>query len=338
MVAHTCFANAPVDRFQTLLHARQKMKRPLQSVCALLILSLPVAAQAACNYYPNNPRNGATFPATISVPSSLAVGALIAKATFGGTYPSGVSTCSPPIMQQTTGRYTSADLVTLPGVGGVYRTNVPGIGIRVYATLRWGSPYLLPLHSSSTSLTYTSYEHTIVTMEAQFYKIGNVSNGTVPGANLMVNSWDGRTIHTVLLNNPVSFVTPTATCDLAAGDVSRVIALDPVRISNFTGISIGTKNFDLTANCSNASNVTFRFTGTPDPGNSALFANSTGSARGVALWLHTPGQTVSNNSTRTVAVSGNRAVLRMGAEYHKTTGTLTKGSLASTVTVNITYN
>ncbi|KIH81050.1 fimbrial protein [Pseudomonas batumici] len=154
----------------------------------------------------------------------------------------------------------------------------------------------------------------------------------------MVNNWDGRTIHTVVLNNAVSFVSPTATCNLAPGDVNRTIPLDPVRISNFTGISTGLKYFDLTANCSNASNVTFRFTGTPEPTNSALFANTSGTARGVALWLHTPGQTVSHNSTRTVAVSGNRAVLRMGTEYHKTTGALTKGSLVSTVTVNITYN
>jgi len=312
------------------------MKYSIQSVFALLTLLLPVAAQAACNYYPNNPRNGATFPATISVPSSLPVGALIAKATFSGPYPSGISTCTPPTMQQTTGRYTAADSVSVPGVGWVFRSNVPGIGIRVEATLRWG-PYLLPLYSSSAALTYTSYEHTIVKMEAQFYKIGNVSSGTVPSGNLMVNNWDGRTIHTVLLNNSVNFVAPTATCDLATGDVGRTIKLDDVRLSNFTGISTGLKYFDLTANCSNASNVTFRFTGTPAPGNSALFAN-TDTARGVALWLHTPNQTVSHNSTRTVAVSANRAVLRLGAEYHKTTGPLTKGKLASAVTVNITYN
>ncbi|WP_338522125.1 fimbrial protein [Pseudomonas batumici] len=153
----------------------------------------------------------------------------------------------------------------------------------------------------------------------------------------MVNNWDGRPIHTVVLNNSVSFVAPTATCDLAASDVDRTIRLDPVRISNFTGISTGLKYFDLTATCSNASSVTFRFTGTPASGNSALFAN-TDTAGGVALWLHTPGQTVSHNSTRTVPVSANRAVLRLGAEYHKTTGPLTKGKLASTVTVNITYN
>ena len=317
------------------------MKSAIPSVFALLALLLPMAAQAACNYYPNNPRNGATFPATISVPSSVAVGTLIAKAAFSGAYPSGVSTCTPPIMQQTTGRYTTADSVTLPGVGGVYRTNVPGVGIRVYATLRWGSPHLIPLHSSSTALTYTSYEHTVFTMEAQFYKIGNVSNGTVPSGNLMVNNWDGRTIHTALLNNSVSFVSPTATCDLAAGDVNRTIPLDPVRISNFTGTWLGKKTFDISADCSNASNVTFRFTGTPASGNSALFA-STGDARGVGLWLYSRiggvESTLSHNGTRTVAVSGNRAVLPLGAAYHKTTGALTKGSLASAVTVNITYN
>jgi len=314
------------------------MKFPIQSVCAVLILLLPVAAQAACNYYPNNPRNGATFPATISVPSTLPVGTQITRVSLGGAYPSGISTCTPPIMQQTVGRYTTADRVTLPGVTGVYRTNVPGIGIRVQATTRGGAAYPLNLHSSSIALSHSSFDHTITAMEAQFYKTGNVSNGTVSSGNLVVNSWDGRTIHTVLLNNSVNFVGPTATCNLATGDVNRTIRLDPVRIANFTGVSAGLKYFDLTATCSNASNVTFRFTGTPAPGNAALFANSTGTAGGVGLWLHTPNQTVSHNSTRTVAVSANRAVLRLGMEYHKTTGALTKGTLVSTVTVNISYN
>ncbi|SEH85753.1 Pilin (type 1 fimbria component protein) [Pseudomonas asplenii] len=327
----------PVDKPQAFIYARPKMKYSMPFVYALLISLLPVAAQAACNYYPNNPRNLATFPATINVPSTLPVGAMIARATFSGPYPSGISSCTSPTMQQTTGRYTSADAITLPGGIGVYRTNVPGVGLRVYATLKFGVPHTLPLHSSSAALPHTSYDHTVVTLEAQFYKTANVSNGTVPSGNLMVNNWDGRPIHTVVLSNPVSFVAPVATCDLATSDLNRTITLDPVRITNFTGVSAGLKYFDLTATCSNASNVTFRFTGTPATGNPALFAN-TGTAGGVGLWLHTPNQTVSHNSTRNVAVSGNRAVLRLGAEYHKTSGALTKGTLVSTVTVNISYN
>ena len=104
----------------------------------------------------------------------------------------------------------------------------------------------------------------------------------------------------------------------------------------------GIRGFDLTANCSNATNVTFRFSGPPATGNNLLFANS-GTANGVALWmgsnLNGVRQTISPNANnvRTVPVSGNRAVLPMFAAYHKN-GTVGAGTLVTTATVNITYN
>ena len=102
----------------------------------------------------------------------------------------------------------------------------------------------------------------------------------------------------------------------------------------------GVQNFDLTANCSNAANVTFRITGTPAVGNPLLFAN-TGTARGVSLWMYSringAPQTISNNDTRAVAVSSNRAVLPLSVAYHKN-GTVSSGTLISSTTVNITYN
>lgn len=125
------------------------------------------------------------------------------------------------------------------------------------------------------------------------------------------------------------------------GDANRTITLPTIQARALNNAdSAGALNFDLSANCSNATSVTFRFTGTPASGNNQLFAN-TGSAQGVALWLYsrTSGttQTIAHNGSRTVAVSGNRAVLPLGAAYHRN-GTVRQGTLASTTTVNITYN
>ena len=90
-------------------------------------------------------------------------------------------------------------------------------------------------------------------------------------------------------------------------------------------------------------NVKFRFSGAPAPGNDRIFAN-TGTAAGVALWLYSRlGGGVQNilangtEDTRTLAVSGNRAVLPLGSAYHKN-GTVTQGTFISTVTVHITYD
>ncbi|WP_245220856.1 fimbrial protein [Pseudomonas batumici] len=233
----------------------------------------------------------------------------------------------------------------------VYPTGMPGIGIvfRTHGDTGVGSHNIVTgILSNTTQRTYSqtnpaasnrTYAYEI---NYRLIKTGAISSGGIVPRVIARTWWEPTPSHfnpreyNILLGRG-TIIAPVPTCNLATSDLDRTIRLDPVRISNFTGISTGLKYFDLTANCSNASSVTFRFTGTPAPGNAALFAN-TDTARGVALWLHTPGQTVSHNSTRTVAVSANRAVLRLGAEYHKTTGPLTQGKLASAVTVNITYN
>src|SRR5450830_208818 len=80
------------------------------------------------------------------------------------------------------------------------------------------------------------------------------------------------------------------------------------------------------------------------PRHDALFAN-TGSAGGVGLWLYSRingvAQTITANGTdssRTVETSSNKAVLPLTAAYHKTGAAVTQGTLASAVTVSITYN
>lgn len=222
----------------------------------------------------------------------------------------------------------------------VYPTGVSGVGIVISAepARRRGVQQGVEkaLIASFSTEAYHAY-----TLTYKLIKTGAISSGGSVNRHV-ADTWmisRGSEQFSIYITGTINPRIPT--CHLAAGDVSRTIQLDPVRLSNFTGTWIGKKTFDISADCSNASNVTFRFTGTPASGNSALFA-STGDARSVGLWLYSRiggvESTLSHNGTRTVAVSGTRAVLPLGAAYHKTTGTLTKGTLASTVTVNITYN
>lgn len=136
------------------------------------------------------------------------------------------------------------------------------------------------------------------------------------------------------------------TCNLDAGDVSRTITLDTVKVSDFeSASSAGQKTFNLTANCdSDVSNVVFTFTGTPAlPGNYRFL--NTGNATGIGLWLYswtngTPNTITATtfSNTRTVATIAGKAVLPLGASYYKVAAPIEKGSLTSTVTVNIAYN
>ncbi|WP_460061986.1 fimbrial protein [Pseudomonas sp. H2_H09] len=137
------------------------------------------------------------------------------------------------------------------------------------------------------------------------------------------------------------------TCDLSAGDVNRTITLPAIKISDFDASpSAGSLDFEVSADCeSDIRTVVFQFAGTPAHENPILFSN-TGTSSGTALWLihrASPLYAIPANGTeaqrsRTVTTSGNKAVLPLSAAYYKTGAAVTQGTLASAVTVSITYN
>ncbi|MGF6098997.1 fimbrial protein [Pseudomonas sp. 18175] len=320
------------------------MKLSVKCLLTLMFLGLPVAAHATCGRYQNDTFT-LNLPATIAVPDSLPIGSVITRQAFNGTAPNWNTFCI-LATRWVNGRYPNNHNQ------GVHPTEVPGIGIAVRMTSHNGSSSLHTLHNIAP-LTFSGPSSSFTSAEATFYKIGPVTTGTVPSGYFFEQKWTkSSSTFRLQLGSPVRFIRPAATCDLATGDVNRTITLPTIQARALhDAVSAGALNFELTATCTNASNVTFRFTGTPAIGNNALFAN-TGSAGGVALWLYsraggvalwlysrtsgTP-QTISHNGTRMVAVSGNRAVLPLGAAYYRN-GVVGQGTLASTATVNITYN
>lgn len=311
------------------------MKHSIKFV--LTVLSLPLTAQAYCDRYPDSTLT-LNLPATITVPDSLPDGSLITSQAFSDPSPAFVANCPVAVRRWYVGRYPDQ---RYPG-SLIYRTEVPGIGVRISLTWADGAnEAFFAIHTQPPQQVYGKIP-SYTSATAHFYKMGPVTDGTIPAGNL----WEHRWIHTpevyrLDLGNAVRFVRPAATCDLAAGDVNRTITLPTIQASALKDVVYaGVHDFELTAQCSDATNVTFRFSGTPAPGNPLLFDN-TGTAGGVDLWLYSRlnsvPQTISANEERTVAVSGDRAVLPLSAAYHKN-GMVSQGSLASTATVNITYN
>ncbi|AVE06706.1 fimbrial protein [Pseudomonas palleroniana] len=318
------------------------MKHGFKSLCVLLGLGLPVAAQAACDRYPNT-QHSVTFPSTITVPESLGIGQLITSQTFAGPYPTFYMNCHSPTPTFLTGRFTSA--ISAPG-GLIYHTNVPGIGMRVMVTLTSGAPYSAKLMTESLVSAPGRILWGATRLVAQFYKLGPVTTGTLPSGEIQHNNWDGgRGHYRMILNTSIRFVNPASTCDLAVGDVNRTIILPTVRVSDFNHAnSTGVQPFELTAHCEpGIRNVSFLFSGTPSTGNGALFAN-TGTSRGTALSLshrnvaYIPANGSAAQRTRQIPTSGARAVLPMNAEYHKTGAAITPGTLVSTAIVSIAYD
>ncbi|VVN00156.1 hypothetical protein PS664_03260 [Pseudomonas fluorescens] len=313
------------------------MKHFIQFISTLLALVLPIAAHANCDRYMNSTLT-LNLPDTITVPANLPVGGEIISRAFSGTAPAFFATCWATHVR-ITGRF-----LNMPPIPPFYRTEAPGVGARLRITDARGITNFFGMHTQSGApLSGTASSFTAA--ELTFYKIAPVADGVVPAGEIWSAKRDRRPDgFTLRLGNTVRFVTPAATCDLATGDVNRTVSLDPIKVSAFQNTPFaGNRPFELTAICSNAANVTFRFSGTPAPGNDLLYAN-TGTAADVALWLYSRingvDQTLPANgsdNTRTLVVSGDRAVLPLGAAYHQT-GTVSPGTLVSTATVNITYN
>lgn len=319
------------------------MKPLIKLTSTLLLLGLPITAYAACDHYMNS-EHGLTLPATIIVADSLPVGGEIIRQPFNGSVPGRFMNCHTPNVVSIYGRYSG---LTHPPTQS-HRTEVPGVGIKIRITDARAITNVYALQSG-TNVQPAGRHPNFTKAEVIFIKTGPVTDGTVPAATIFswtISATPGSTSGRFLLrqDNAVRFVRPAATCDLAAGDANRTILLDTVQVSAFnSAVTTGARDFELTANCTDAANVTFSFSGTPAPGNDQLFAN-TGTAGGVALWLYSringsPQNIPANGTenTRTLVVSSNRAVLPLGAAYHKN-GTVSQGTLVSTATVNLTYN
>ncbi|RFD29939.1 fimbrial protein [Pseudomonas sp. GL93] len=318
------------------------MKTSIRFISTLLVLGLPFAAQAECDSYMNS-AHGLSLPGTITVAPDLPVGSVITQQAFSGAVPGRFMNCRSLTLIQIASRSYMQQLPSL-----IYQTEAAGIGMRIKITDARPVTNFYALDNAVTHLP-SGTQPIFTNAEAIFYKTGPVTGGTVPAGSLYRYTMMTR-IGQILgrfelnLNNSITFVSPVATCDLAAGDVNRTVTLDPVQVSAFDASPYaGARNFELTANCSDAANVTFRFSGPPSPENDLLFTN-TGTAGGVALWLYSrvngTNRTIPANGSdneRTLVVSGNRAVLPLGAAYHKS-GTVGQGTLISTATVNITYN
>ncbi|MCM2363662.1 type 1 fimbrial protein [Pseudomonas sp. SR18] len=162
-------------------------------------------------------------------------------------------------------------------------------------------------------------------------------------ASLITHTAQAETTGTLTFIGQVN----AGTCNLAVGDENRSITLPTVKVSDFDATpSTGAFDFEVSADCeSDIRNVTFLFAGKASAGNAELFSN-TGTSKGTALQLvHrvSPAFVIPANGTpaqrsRKVATSSHKAVIPLTAAYHKTGAAITQGTLASAVTVSITYN
>lgn len=135
------------------------------------------------------------------------------------------------------------------------------------------------------------------------------------------------------------------TCEWSVADVDRTVVLDPIGILKLPASGgAGFVSFSLTLeNCTpGLSSATFVFGGTPDAVDPLRYQNA-GDAAGVAIELQSAeGRTLGANgddSSRTVAIVGSRAVLDLRAGYWRLPGVAVgPGSVLSMAMVTTRYD
>ncbi|MFL1501597.1 fimbrial protein [Pseudomonas sp. S191] len=295
-----------------------------------------------------------------SVNGPISAGSAITNLSSGSYYNPVFSGCPPNTWAKSWVRSENTSVSKWNGYS-VYPTGVPGIGYALdirEANFCCDTPTKLTADKGSVGqvINYAGFPGQMgFVVRVAFVATAKVNPGAynIPTQYLAITrsrdsksgSIDGSPGATsVIYLSGLKISVKGATCELAAGDTNRVVKLDTVKPDSFVNKTAGRIAFELTANCPSASNVTFKFTGTPSPTDAWRFKN-TGTSSGVGLWLFDrvgADKTItadSSSNTRTVAVSGGKAVLPVGAAYFITSGTsATTGTLATVVTVNITYN
>lgn len=146
-----------------------------------------------------------------------------------------------------------------------------------------------------------------------------------------------------LINGSVTF-TPGGTCDLSANG-QYTVNLPTVASGQFASVGSALSRYAFTitaANCSTGvRTATFRFSGTADSNNPVLFANTGGSAQGVAINFGSSADGAniganSTNNTRVVNVQSQMAQLGVFAEYMRTANVVA-GSLQTAITIDMLY-
>ena len=269
---------------------------------------------------------------TVTVPESAELGSVIASRASSPEFTTRNFYCEGnPVFRAELSAFTEPH----DARNKIYRTDVPGVGIRIIKATG-GVPdrrYVYPYELSRGSALFHNRE----TYYVELIKIGDITRGDLAGRKL-ASSRLRATESFRLYVGSAEIIGRVPTCDLHVRDQ----VLPPVRPADF-GVdrAAGRKRFSISAACRNASSVDFAFSGVASPEDPLRFSN-TGTAKGITLWLYSAddGATITADGTdnvRTVAVVNNAATLALGAAYWRSADAPLPGSLISNVTVNISY-
>lgn len=241
----------------------------------------------------------------------------------------------------------------------IYKTNVPGIGIRLYRTVNGNStfsgyyPYSRQLEVNTNYYLGAGEFIIEIVKTAASTGTGNLAQGlystyyldTVPGTPLLTSSVIGDTI-----------TITSSSCEIQ-GSVDKIVQLPTVNKSGFTGVGStqGTQPFDLNISCNGGKNIqtpdrislSFDYdlaTGTTNVLKNLAPDNVKAAGVGTQLISKYQGASqaiVKQGTVQLGQLTSDQQVtynLPLEARYYQTNATVTAGEVKSMATVTIQYD
>ncbi|NMM01174.1 hypothetical protein HHL24_24940 [Paraburkholderia sp. RP-4-7] len=335
------------------------LHRPVTRVLAIVACALgmcaAIPANAACVFSAGSFKTGSVDMGSITVPPNVPVGTVLATKQVSSSSILGQEsfTCGNNLV--TTVSFAMSGSAT----SNIYPTNIPGIGIRIYA---WSSQtyYTSPTTPTLTPNSWTfSYSQAsgAYGMGYQQFRFDLVATGPVsnsgtdmlsynvaPWISVAANDGSGQM---AIANLALTATVTTPTCSVVNSRIP--VFLPTILVDNFNTGSTGTSGFSLDLNCTAGVKVGVTLTDATNPSNTSttLSLSPDSTATGVGLQIlkestpiaygaDSPAADNLNQWSAGTSVGGAMSI-PLTAQYVRTTGALNAGTVKGLATFTMSY-
>lgn len=304
-------------------------------IMLLFLQAIPLSVWAACTSYESSQVNLSFSFSDVIVQRDAPIGSKIAtsiiKVPHHALCTNGLGHMNFAMV------YNGANATSTPGV---YRTNVPGVGISLVNYNNDGA-FFFSSPASFRSVDYAGI-FGIGDNTLHLVKTGDITPGVLaPG--VVGNIYGDDKVITV--QSSISAVTiVSAACSISTPKVN--VPLDDVLAGSLTsmGSTAKPKAFNVGLDCNAGARVNAMLTGVQNTDNSAdgvlqlTNAGSEGVATGVGIQIlyNNAPMALNNNIVLKTSVGG-QEMLPFTAQYYQTKNSVTSGSANATATLNLTY-
>jgi type 1 fimbria pilin len=329
--------------------------RILTIVTCAFGLSAALPAHATCSFSFGSFSTRTIDMGSITVPTNVAVGTVIStkQVSFNSLNGQASFTCGDNVLS------TLSLAMSGTGSSGVYPTNIPGIGVRVYAWSSQGyyaSPTSPTITPNSWTFIYTAtggaYGTAYLQLRVDLVATGPISTsgtnalsyGVAPWMTVAANDGSGQMS---IANLAITATVTTRSCTVTTSSVA--VILPTTSAANLDAGSTGTTPFNLSLNCSAGTKVNVTLSDASDISNTSttleLAPGSTATGVGLRIFngstpiAYGPDSATAGNTNQWLAgtAAGGPMNIPLTVQYVRTTDPLTVGTVKGLATFTMSY-